>query len=384
METPAGPQHPYETAERLKPSGGGASRTLVVALLAIGLLFGYSLGLFSSSSSGGNTSDPTVLYDEKTVTSVFEDASPAVVQITVTLATPAGGLGRPITGSGSGFLIDREGHIVTNNHVVDGAERLTLRLSDGRTLAATRLGSSPADDLAVLQVDAEEVSGIDPLTLADSSEVRPGQLALAVGSPFQNFNSVTAGVVSGTGRGPASVLRRPIPDMIQTDAALNPGNSGGPLLNSDGEVIGVNSSIRTGSTAVEDFRIGFAVPSNTLKDLLPQLLRSERVRRPWLGVSGSSVTPELGESLDVPRGVYIAGVFSGSPADEVGLRPFRAFTIGGRGDVITAVDGEPVESMEQIVGYFNTQGPGAEVILSIYRDANIIEVAVTLAEWPDT
>jgi 2-alkenal reductase len=306
------------------------------------------------------------------------------VQITVTLATPTGGLGRPITGSGSGFLIDREGHIVTNHHVVDGAERFTVRLSDGRTLPATRLGSSPADDLAVLQVDASEVSDIDPLTLADSSEVRPGQLALAVGSPFQNFNSVTVGVVSGTGRGPASVLRRPIPDMIQTDAALNPGNSGGPLLNSDGEVIGVNSSIRTSSTAVEDFRIGFAVPSNTLKDLLPRLLRSERVRRPWLGVSGSSVTPELGESLDVPKGVYIAGVFSGSPADEVGLRPFRAFTIGGRGDVITAVDGEPVESMEQIVGYFNTQEPGTEVILSIYRDANIIEVAVTLAEWPDT
>ena len=166
---------------------------------------------------------------------------------------------------------------------MDGAERLTVTLSDGRTLPATRLGSSPADDLAVLQVDAAEVSNVDPLSLSDSSEVRPGQLALAVGSPFQNFNSVTAGVVSGTGRGPTSVLRRPIPDMIQTDAPLNPGNSGGPLLNSDGEVIGVNSSIRTGSSGIEEFRIGFAVPSNTLKDLLPQLLRSELVRRPWLG-----------------------------------------------------------------------------------------------------
>ena len=384
METGPEPQHYYETAERLKPSGTGVSRAFIVALLAIGLLLGYSLGLLVSSSSGGSTSSPTVLYDEKLVTSIFEDASPAIVQITVTLASSTGGLRRPITGNGSGFLVDRDGHIVTNHHVVDGAERLTVKLSDGRTLAATRLGSSPADDLAVLQVDPAEVSNIEPLSLADSSEVRPGQLALAIGSPFQNFNSVTAGVVSGTGRGPASVLRRPIPDMIQTDAPLNAGNSGGPLLNSAGEVIGVNSSLRTRSGGAEDFRIGFAVPSNTLKDLLPQLLRSELVRRPWLGVSGSSVTPELRESLEVPKGVLIAGVFSGSPADEVGLRPFRAFTIGGRGDVITAVDGEPVESMEEIVGYFNTQKPGTEVILSIYRDAGIIEVAVTLAEWPDT
>ena len=384
MDTGPEPRYPYETAERLKSSRTGVSRTFVIALLVIGLLFGYSLGLLVSSSSDANESRPTVLYDEKLVKSIFEEASPAIVQITATRGLSTLGLRAGITGNGSGFLVDRDGHIVTNHHVVDGAERLTVTLSDGRTLPATRLGSSPADDLAVLQVDAAEVSNVDPLSLSDSSEVRPGQLALAVGSPFQNFNSVTAGVVSGTGRGPASVLRRPIPDMIQTDAPLNPGNSGGPLLNSDGEVIGVNSSIRTGSSGIEEFRIGFAVPSNTLKDLLPQLLRSELVRRPWLGVSGSSVTPALRDSLDLPKGVYIAGVFSGSPAAEVGLKPFRAFTAGGRGDVITAVDGEPVTSMEEIVGYFNTREPGAEVTLSVYRDASIIEVAVTLAEWPDT
>ena len=384
MENRPESRYPQESADGLKAARRGASRAFVVALVAIGVLFGYSLGLLVSSSSEGNGPGSTVLFDEKLVTSIFEDASPAVVQISATRLAPGRGVAGTITGNGSGFLVDRDGHIVTNHHVVDGAERLTVKLSDGRTLPATRLGSSPADDLAVLQVDAEEVSDIEPLSLADSGDVRPGQMALAVGSPFQNFNSVTAGVVSGTGRGPSSVLRRPIPDMIQTDAPLNPGNSGGPLLNSDGEVIGVNSSIRTGSSSVEDFRIGFAVPSNTLKHLLPQLLESQIVRRPWLGVSGSSVTPEIGESLAIPKGVLIAGVFSGSPAADVGLRPFRSLTNSGRGDVITAVDGEPVESMEEIVGYFNTQGPGTEVTLSIYRDTETIEVRVTLAEWPDT
>ena len=359
----------------------GASRTLVLGVAAIALLVGFTLGILSTSSIGDGIGGSRALYDEDLVTSLFENASPAVVEVSVTQG--AGILQR--TGSGSGFLIDDRGHIVTNNHVVRGADAITVRLSDGRSIDATRLGSSPADDLALLQVDPSEVSGIRPLTLADSSKLKPGEMAVAIGSPFQNFNSVTVGVVSGTGRGPSSILRRPIPDMIQTDAPLNPGNSGGPLLNSRGEVIGVNSSVRTGAVrGLEDFRIGFAVPSNTVKSLMPQLLESKVVRRPWLGISGGSVSSDLQSPRGLPPGIYVTGVFANSPAQRVGLIPFRSLRGTSTGDVITAVDGVPVGSVEDMVSYFNARKPGDDVTLSVFRNSETIELRVTLAEWPDT
>ena len=206
-----------------------------------------------------------------------------------------------------------------------------------------------------------------------------------IGSPFRNFNSVTVGVVSGTGRGPASVLRRPIPDMIQTDAPLNPGNSGGPLLNSRGEVIGVTSSVRTGtSQGVEDFRIGFAVPSNTLRDLLPEIMESTVVRRPWLGISGGAVSSDLESPSDLPSGIYVTRVFSNSPASRAGLIPFTSLRGSGVGDVITAVDGVSIDSVEDMVSYFNGRKPGDEVVLSVYRQRQSIELEVKLEAWPDT
>ena len=362
----------------------GVTRTFAVAILAAGVLLGIGLGmLISGSLDRAPTSSG--LFDEDLVSALFDKGSPGVVELVVTRPTGrvvVPGLG---TGTGSGFFVDDQGHIVTSHHVVEGAERITVELHDGRVLEATKLGSSAADDLALLQVDPEEVADISPLPLADSDEVRTGQMAVAIGSPFRNFNSLSVGVVSGTGRGPISILRRPIPDMIQTDAALNPGNSGGPLLNSDGEVIGVNSSIRTGTLRnASEYRIGFAVPSNTLKDLMPQLLEQQEVRRPWLGISGGAVTLGLTESLGVPKGVYVAGVFPASPAAGIGLIPFRSLSVEGRGDVITAVDGEAVSSVEDMVSYFNTISPGSKVRLSIFRDERVIEVEVALTEWPDT
>ena len=214
----------------------------------------------------------------------------------------------------------------------------------------------------------------------------PRQMAIAIGSPFRNFNSVTVGVVSGTGRGPASVLQRPIPDMIQTDAPLNPGNSGGPLLNSSGQVIGINSSISTTGTlgGLDEFRIGFAVPSNTARDLLPELLEAQLIRRPWLGISGGPVTRELISSLGIPQGVFISSVFPNSPADEAGLTPFQTLRGSVQGDVITEVDGRPVGSVDEMVSYFNKLKPGNKVTLLGVRNRQTIEVEVTLAEWPDT
>ena len=273
---------------------------------------------------------------------------------------------------------------MTNHHVVAGDGEVTVTLFDGRTLKAEKLGSSPADDLALLQVPADKVSGIRPLPLGDSGDVKPGEMAVAIGSPFRNFNSVTVGVVSGTGRGPASILRRPIPDMIQTDAPLNPGNSGGPLLNSSGKVIGVTSSVRTGRVEGSEFRIGFAVPSNTIKELMPELVRAEVLRRPWLGISGGPVSDNLIESAGLPKGVYVTRVFAGSPAEQASIVPFRTFTGRGAGDVITAVDGHPVATVEEMVSYFNSRKPGDEVTLSVYRNEQTFKVEVELAEWPDT
>ena len=365
------------------PRRAGASGPFVAAMVAIGVLLGFSLALIAVEFLGNTSLTSSQLYDEGLVTSLFERVSPAVVEVNV--GRGIGGLASSGTGTGSGFLVDDEGHIITNHHVVAGATEVTVTLFDGRTLEARKLGSSPADDLALLQVDPAEVEGIAPLDLADSDKARPGQMAIAVGTPFRQFNSISVGVVSGTGRGPSSVLRRPIPDMIQTDAALNPGNSGGPLLDSRGEVLGVTSSVRTEqSRSIEEYRIGFAVPSNTVKDLMPELLKSQVVRRPWLGISGGPVTSRLTEELGIPEGVYVTGVFPDSPAEQAGLVPFRSLRGGARGDVITTVDGEPVSSVEDMVTYFNTLKPGQDVTLSVFREDKTVELQVTLAEWPDT
>ena len=371
--------------EPSEPDGGRPRRnvtvTVLVAIASVTLLLGFALGVLSGSS----LDDPQTpaLFDEELVASVYERANPAVVEINVDR-----GLGEltvtPITNTGSGFLVDGQGRIVTNNHVIDGARSVSVELYDGRTLTARVLGNSPADDLALLQVDVEEVSGIEPLTLADSDEVSTGQMAIAIGSPFRQMNSVSVGIVSGKGRGLTSPLRRPMPNMIQVDTPLNPGNSGGPLLNSRGEVIGVNSSVSSTSVrGVGEYRIGYAVPSNTVRSILPDLLIAQQVRRPWLGISGLSADGGLIESDSLPHGVYVTRVFENSPAARAGLVPFATLRGSGSGDVITAIDGEPVDSMEGMVSYFNDLKPGATVTLSVYRDRATFDVDVTLAPWPD-
>ncbi len=358
------------------------TRTILWPILAMGLAAGFALGLIFASPLGWSGNGGASLYDAELVTELFKQAAPAVVEINV--SRDRGGR-IPAVGSGSGFLIDAEGHIVTNQHVVSSADNLYVRFADGREVAAKRLGVSAADDLAVLKVDAAEVQGIEPLVLADSSDVRAGELAVAIGSPFRQFNSITVGIVSGTGRGPASILRRPIPDMIQTDAALNPGNSGGPLLNSEGDAIGVASSVRTPDmgNSLADFRIGFAVPSNTVRDLLPQLMNGEDVRRPWIGLAGGDVTKELSDARGLPRGIMVTQVVVPSPASLAGLDAFRTLSAQDRGDVITAIDGTPVESMEDMVSYLNGKAPGDEIELSVFRDRKTIEISLILDPWPN-
>ena len=357
----------------------GFSQRHVVMIAAAAVLLGFALGVLWSEPIRNVVAPSTPLFDEELVSSIFERAGPAVVEIQVYRGFGGGG-----ADFGSGFLIDREGHIVTNNHVVEGADRVSITLHNGRNVDVVTLGRSSADDLALIKADPADVDGIEPLTLGDSSEVKAGEISIAIGSPFRQFNSISVGIVSGTGRGPTSALRRPIPGMIQTDAPLNPGNSGGPVLNSKGEVIGVASSVSTGVLSSRmEYRIGFAVPSNTLKELLPELLKDQELKRPWLGVGGGSVTRELKETRGMPDGVYVTRVYPGSPAALAGLVAFQSIRGIGRGDVITAVDGAEVIDMDDMVSYFNTRRPGDVVTLSVYRGQQTIEIEVQLAPWPD-
>ena len=393
------PHNREGTPARSGPSpakGPGARLVGVLALLvlALGMLLGYALGWVSFGLPWGSPDQRATLYDEQQVVEVFDRASPAVVEITVARST--GNLPLFQT-SGSGFLVDDDGHIVTNHHVVAGSDRITVEFHDGRELDATPLGSSPADDLAVLRVDPDQVRDIDPLDLADSDELRPGQLAIAIGSPFRKQNSISVGVVSGVGRSETrprdrgrvsgSILQRPVADLVQTTAALNPGSSGGPLLDRNGAVIGVNSAVRIESGV--QVGIGFAVPSNTVAELLPEMKAGSLVRRPWLGIRGSALNDASAEEmgLAVESGVYITEVLPDSPAAQAKLkgdsRP--SFTRpAGDGDVILALDEEEVSSVTDIVSLLNMRRPGDRIALTVLRDNVPIRVTVILDDWPDT
>ena len=212
-------------------------------------------------------------------------------------------------------------------------------------------------------------------------------MAIAMGSPFGLESTITVGVVSGVQRSRTGILNRPITGMIQTDASINPGNSGGPLLNSLGEVMGINTAIQTSADGATG--IGFAVPINTAKDLLTQFLENVEVKRPWLGIRGMVLSPDLADSLDVDisRGVYVVAVTQDSPAQAVGLKGGSTGVDGSlstAGDIITAVDGQVVTSIEGIVSYLNTLQPGDMVVLTIARAGQILQVTVVLGEWPDS
>ena len=363
----------------------GASAAYVFRILVLGVALGLVIGLALFRSPWG-LGGPAPLYDEDLVTSTFEKASPAVVEIVVVPARRISQFpGATPELTGSGFIADDQGHIVTNNHVIDVPGEITVRLYDGRKVSATRLGSSPADDLAVIKIDAEAVEGITPLRLADSDAVVPGQMAIAIGSPFREVNSISVGVVSGINRSRASnELRRPIPGLVQTDAALNPGNSGGPLLNAAGEVIGVNSAVQVVSNV--QIGVGYAIPSNTVADLLPDLKAGGEYKRPWLGVSGVPLTREIADALNLTsdKGIYVNQVYRNSPAASASLKGASLRSSRLKGDVILAVDGDPVESITDMVSRFNRHRPGDTIWLTIERDNQSVDINVTLASWPDT
>lgn len=290
-------------------------------------------------------------------------------------------------GQGSGVIVSRDGYILTNNHVVAGADEVTVTLQNERRYAARVIGTDPKTDLAVIQINADE--SLTPAVLGDSDALRVGQWVVAAGSPFGLNSSITAGIVSAVGRSRMGIAD--YEDFIQTDAAINPGNSGGPLLNLRGEVIGVNSQII--SETRSNTGIGFAVPGNLVKRVIEELLSKGSVEYSYLGISGEDVSLTLIETLNLPdnlRGVVVQSVIAGEPAATAGLRnPGRLTEVRGlqvptNADIIIAIDGEPVAGMSALISYLarNTQ-PGDTINLTVWRDGAQINIPVNLAARPE-
>jgi S1-C subfamily serine protease len=295
--------------------------------------------------------------------------------------------------TGSGFLIDTEGHIITNNHVVEGATKVEVKLgSSDVSHEAEVVGTDPATDVALLKIDVA-ADQQHPLSLGDSAKIHVGDPVVAIGNPFGLDRTVTAGIVSALQRQIQAPNGFSISHVIQTDAAINPGNSGGPLIDASGSVIGINSQIQTGGGSGGNVGIGFAVPINTARDVVEQIEEHGKVKHAYIGINGGSVTPELAKALKLPvdKGVLVNEVVKDSPADKAGIEGGNTeATIEGAqvnlgGDIITEVDGKPVDSMEEVVDKVNSAQPGDEMELTLLRgDDETKHVTVTLGVRPDS
>ena len=294
------------------------------------------------------------------------------------------------TATGSGIVIDDKGHILTNNHVIEGASKIQVKLGESdHEYTAEVVGTDPASDLALIKVDAP-TSELDPLTLGDSDAVEVGDPVVAIGNPFGLDRTVTSGIVSALQRQIQAPNGFSIDNVIQTDAAINPGNSGGPLINSAGEVIGINSQIETGGGNDGNVGIGFAIPINTAKSVIQELETNGSVEHAYLGIEGGTITPELAKAVNLPveDGVLIQSVEKGGPADKAGIEGGSTqATIAGAeitlgGDIITEADGKKITNMEQIIELVNSKKVGEEVTLKLLRGGKEKTATVTLGKRP--
>ena len=316
--------------------------------------------------------------DELNHIDVFRRISPSVVHIT-TLATQRDLFSLNVqqvpSGTGTGFVWDNAGHIVTNFHVIQGGSAARVTLSDQSTHEARLVGVFPDRDLAVLKIDAPAAK-LPPIPLGTSRDLQVGQRVYAIGNPFGLDQTLTTGIVSALGREIDSFNGRTIRGVVQTDAAINPGNSGGPLLDSAGRLIGVNTQIASPSGASAG--IGFAIPADEVNRIVPRLIASGRITRPAIGVTAAPAG--FGRSLRLPDGVPLVAAVPNGPAARAGLLPFRRAPDGGvlMGDVITAVNGEPVASLDDVLTVLEQRQPGDTVTLTVWRNGRVRKVAVVL------
>ncbi len=381
--------------------------SLVSVALAAGLVGGgaaFAIGaavwddsdtttVVERSNGDGDVSVSALAEDEtqpRTIGEIYREMGPGVVQITSEVVSDSFFGEQRGEALGSGFVIDKQGHVVTNYHVVQNASEVYVNFSQDDQLEAEVLGVDPSTDLALLKVDAHQ-RALTPLTLGDSDGVRVGDEVVAIGNPFGLDRTVTSGIVSALQRQIRAPNNFTIDKVIQTDAPINRGNSGGPLLNAQGDVIGVNTQIATGGTSEGNVGIGFAVPSNTVKKVVAELREQGRVDHAYLGISMQDVSERVAELFNLSaEGVLITEVAPGSPAERAGLRggdtsvvvDGQSYMLGG--DVITKADGRDVESGDALRSLVASKEPGDAIELEIQRGDETETITVELGRQPTT
>jgi serine protease Do len=401
-------------------------RIALVALLALTLVLGavYAPLLWANvpvTASPGATLleaqslqvDASLLQDQDALAQLYDQIAPSVVNIRVTKQASANLRNLPFPnipglpnlpegelpqqqGQGSGFIYDSEGHIVTNNHVVDGATEVVVVFSNGQWADGEVVATDPQSDLAVVKVTSPNGFAWRPLPLANPDNIKVGHTVIAMGNPFGLENTMTTGIVSALGRGmPVGQLgstNYTLPDVIQTDAAINPGNSGGPLVNLAGEVVGVNFAIESATRS--NSGVGFTIPVSIVQRVVPALIAGGKFDYAYLGLSGTSIGPEVAKALELNNetlGIYVSGVVPNGPSEAAGIRGAeRAASTGGSatgvqrgGDIITAIDGQAVRRFEDLVAFLVTKAaPGQSVTLSVLRNGEPLEIEVVLGTRP--
>jgi 2-alkenal reductase len=334
--------------------------------------------------TGGNTAENQEIVSSDFLSQLYQRVSPGVVSINV-LVNSAGQSGQA---AGSGFVFDESGHIVTNNHVVENANLVVVIFEDGSQSRAQIVGTDPYSDLAVIRVEQLPDSAT-PLPIGDSNTIVTGDWVVAIGNPFGLNSSMSLGIVSAVGRTIPTGNAFSIPEAIQTDAAINPGNSGGPLLNLQGQVIGVNAQIASGGS-MANAGVGFSIPANTVRRVVPTLIDVGAFQWPWLGIEGTSVNLFIAQAnnITVERGAYIVRVIPGGPAEQAGLQGgANLITIDGvdvptGGDVIIAADGETIDDYAELLAVIASHEPGTSLDLTILRNGEEQQVTVILGPRP--
>jgi S1-C subfamily serine protease len=342
----------------------------------------------------GNSPEPASFPSSggKKISDIYEAAKRGVVQVTATSVVSGNSFFGPQEqeAQGSGFVIDKDGHVVTNYHVVANAKKVQVSFSDNEQRDATIVGTDPSTDIAVLKIKGAWARSLTPLSLGDSSAVKVGDAVIAIGNPFGLERTVTSGIVSALQRQIKAPNNFQIDEVIQTDAAINHGNSGGPLLNAHGDVIGVNAQIESESGG--NVGIGFAIPINTVKDAAGQLIKDGKVEHAYLGIEMSTINSDLADNFRVPvdKGVLIEHVRPDSPAAQAGLKggttqvvlAGQTYWLGG--DVITKADGMPLQTSDQLASVVTSKQPGDSLELEVHRGQETLNVKVELGRQPST
>lgn len=371
---------PYSFNDKSKVLLGGVAFSVIL----------LSVSFLPLISAQDNTYSSETILDSSeqllSLTEIFERSEFGVVSIAVTKISDFGNS----KNVGSGFVFDKEGHVITNNHVVKNTEKITVTFVDGTSHRAEIVGVDPYADIAVIKVDVNPEK-LQPLPIGDSSKLKVGESIAAIGNPFGLSGSMTSGIVSQLERLFPSGLGFSIPDVIQTDAAINPGNSGGPLLDMSGNVVGINTAIY--STDGNFSGVGFSIPSNIVLKIVPILIKDGEFQHPWVGISSANITPDLAKLMDLEdaKGVMIMTVIKDSPADKAGLLGSSQsatlddieYTVGG--DVILSVDGKEVRKIDDLLIYLQREkNVGDTLNFEILRDGEIIDVSLILEKRPQS